>query len=695
MNVSALPIPELVEPDLFLNRELALLEFNRRVLAQAADPGVPLLERLRFLSICSSNLDEFFEIRVAGLKQRADARSTETGPDGMRPTENLEAVSEVAHALVDEQYRLFNKELIPALDEEDIRVLRRSSWTARIRKHVRTYFQDQVLPVLTPVALDPSHPFPTVLNKGLNFLITLRGEDAYGRSSGRAVLQVPRCLPRLSTLPRSVGGGRHDFVLLSSVIHAHVGDLFPGMTVTGCHQFRVTRNSDLWVDEEEVANLKQALQGELLGRRYGDAVRLEVAAKAPQKVCDFLLKQFELTEDDLYRVDGPVNLHRMGGLVSGVDLPALKYPQFLPGNPPELLAGHDYFEALRKQDFLLHHPFQSFSPIVELLRQAASDPDVLAIKQTLYRVGDASPLVEALIEAARIGKVVTVVIELRARFDEAANIQLANRLEEVGANVVYGVVGYKCHAKMTLIVRREGHRVRRYVHLGTGNYHAGTARAYTDFGLLTSDPKFGQDVHQLFMQLTGMGAVLPLQRLVQAPFSMQDFLLERIAFEAAEARAGRKAWIQARMNSLSHPEVIRALYEASRAGVQIDLLIRGVCCLRPGVPGLSENIRVRAVIGRFLEHSRVWRFHSAGEDQVYCSSADWMNRNLQRRIEIAWPMIETDLRRRVVREGLEVYFADDSQAWELTPDGSWKRCASSKEQSPMVAQQWLLLKLGR
>ncbi len=691
--MSAKPVPELVDPELFLNRELSLLAFNRRVLALAAEPRLPLLERLRFLTICSSNLDEFFEIRVAGLMQRAEARSQETGPDGLPPRQTLRHIAQVSHELVATQYRLLNQELLPALGEKGIRVLRRATWTARVRTYIRSYFQDQVLPVLTPVALDPSHPFPKVLNKGLNFLITLKGEDAYGRSSGRAVLQVPRCLPRLIALPRSVGGGSHDFVLLSSAIHAHVEELFPGMKVTGCHQFRVTRNSDLWVDEEEVANLKQALQGELLGRRYGDAVRLEVAEKAPRHVCDFLLEQFELDEEDLYRVDGPVNLHRLGALVASVDAPELKFPPFIPSSAPELQAGEDYFAALRERDFLLHHPYQSFQPVVELLRQAARDPAVLAIKQTLYRVGDASPLVDALVEAARIGKVVTVVVELRARFDEAANIQLANRLEEVGANVVYGVVGYKCHAKMTLIVRREGHRVRRYVHLGTGNYHVDTSRIYTDFGLLTADPKLGQDVHQLFLQLTGMGQVLPMQRLVQSPFDMQAMLLERIAFEASEARAGRKALIQARMNSLSHPEVIRALYAASQAGVKIQLLVRGICCLRPGVPGLSENIEVHSVLGRFLEHSRVWRFHAAGEDQVFCASADWMNRNLQRRIEVAWPMIETELRRRVVREGLELPLADATLAWSLCADGSWERRRG--EEGALGSQAQLLNRLAR
>ncbi|MCK6504314.1 polyphosphate kinase 1 [Myxococcota bacterium] len=687
--------PALTDPSLYVNRELSLLEFNRRVLAQALDPEVPLLERLRFLTICSSNLDEFFEIRIAGLKQRAAAGSTETGPDGLLPEQNLSKVAAVAHKLVQAQYRTLNQELLPALERQGIEIPRRTHWTSKLQRFARDYFQDQVLPVLTPVGLDPVHPFPKVLNKGLNFLITLKGTDAFGRDSGMAVLQVPRCLPRIINLPAQVSGHPWHFVLLSSVIHANVGELFPGMKVTGCHQFRVTRNSDLWVDEEEVANLKQALQGELLWRRYGDAVRLEVVREAPQKVCDFLLRQFGLQDHELYKVDGPVNLHRIGAVVSAVDLPHLKYPPFIPGNPPGLHKEEDYFETIRRQDVLLHHPFQSFNPIIELLRQAARDPEVLAIKQTLYRTGDASPLVEALIEAARAGKVVTVIIELRARFDEAANIELADRLEEVGANVVYGVVGYKCHAKMTLIVRREGGKVRRYTHLGTGNYHAGTARAYTDLGQLTADPKIGRDVHELFMQLTGLGHVQQMNRLLQSPFTLHEGLLEHIRFETEEARAGRPAFIQARMNSLSEPDVIRELYRASQAGVQVDLVVRGICCLRPGVPGVSEQIRVRSIVGRFLEHSRVWRFHHAGEDRIWCTSADWMHRNLDRRIEVAWPVLEPELKRRVVEEALEIYLSDDSQAWLLHADGSYERAPRRAGQEPVSAQTWLLNRFGR
>ncbi|RME21321.1 MAG: polyphosphate kinase 1 [Deltaproteobacteria bacterium] len=684
--------PVALDPSLYLNRELSLLEFNRRVLAQALDPTVPLLERLRFLTICSSNLDEFFEIRVAGVKQRAHALPGKPERDGMLPSELLHRISVVAHELVTRQYAALNEQLLPALEAERIRIPRRSRWSRALRTWARAYFHDQVQPVLTPMGLDPVRPFPKVLNKGLNFLITLEGTDAFGRNSGLAVLQVPRCLPRLIPVPPSAVRDGHEFVLLSSIIHAHIEDLFPGMSVTGCHQFRVTRNSDLWVDEEEVENLKQALQGELAGRRYGEAVRLEVAQGAPDHVAEFLLHQFALDPDDLYQVDGPVNLHRLGALVGLVDAPHLKYPPHVPRIPRRFSDAEDPFEAIASGDILLHHPYQSFQPVIELLQEAARDPDVLAIKQTLYRTGDDSPLVDALVEAAQAGKVVTAVVELRARFDEAANINLADRLEAVGANVVYGVVGRKCHAKLTLIVRREEGRLRRYVHLGTGNYHAGTARAYTDFGYLTADEQFGEDAHKLFTQLTGLGRAEALSQLLQSPFTLHRWLHERIAFETAEARAGRPAAIMARMNSLSEPSIIAALYEASRAGVRIDLLVRGICCLRPGVPGVSDNITVRSVVGRFLEHSRVYRFHAAGQDLVYCSSADWMNRNLHRRVEVAWPIHPPELHARVVEEGLEIYWRDDTQSWQLQSDGSYTR--RTPGETPTCAQEQLMARLS-
>jgi len=665
--------PDLRDPALYINRELSLLEFNRRVLEQAKDPGVPLLERLRFLTICSTNLDEFFEIRVSGLKQQVAFGVTQAGADGLAPATSLAAVSDVAHSLVREQYRILNEQLLPQLEQAGIRLVKRAQWTPPQQRWIRRYFVSQVLPVLTPMGLDPAHPFPRVLNKGLNFIVEVSGHDAFGRGSGIAVIQVPRSLPRVIALPADLAQGPHDFVMLSSIIHEHVGELFPGMTPSGCHQFRVTRNSDLWVDEEEVDNLLKALQGELPTRNFGAAVRLEVADTCTDEMAAFLLGQVDLDAEDLYRVNGPVNLHRLGALIELVARPDLLYKPFAPAVPRRVSHAKDMFEVLRRGDLLLHHPYESFAPVVDLVRQAARDPSVLAIKQTLYRTDHESPLVEALSEAARAGKEVTAVVELRARFDEAANIDLATRLQEVGANVVYGIVGYKTHAKMLLVVRREGGRLRRYVHLGTGNYHARTARQYTDYGLLTANRVIGEDVHRVFLQLTGLGKLKKLKKLVQSPFTLYSELVRLIDAEAERAAKGKPARIVARMNSLSEPAIIRALYEASRAGVRIDLVVRGICCLRPGVPGVSENIRVRSVIGRFLEHGRAFWFHAGGEDTVLLSSADWMSRNLFRRVEVAFPVEDARLRARVRHEAFEVNLGDDVVAWDLGADAVWRR----------------------
>jgi polyphosphate kinase len=684
---------DLSDPTLFVNRELSLLEFERRVLAQARDPETPLLERLRFLTICSTNLDEFFEIRVSGLRQHEAAGVSRPGPDGLVPQETLARIGPTAHEIVAEQYRVLNDELLPALEEKGIRLLRRAQWTKRQERWIRRYFRSQVLPVLTPMGLDPGHPFPRVLNKGLNFIVSVEGDDAFGRHSGIAVLQVPRSLPRLFVLPREVAEGPHDFVMITSVIRAHIEELFPGMTVNGCHQFRVTRNSDLWVNEGEADDLLEAIKGELPGRRFGAAVRLEVADDCPPDVASFLLDMAELTQADLYQVPGPVNLHRLVAIHELVERPELKFPPFAPGVPRRIEKGRDMFEVIRRADVLLHHPFESFNPVLELVREAAKDPNVLAIKQTLYRVGAKSPLVDALLDAARAGKEVTVLVELRARFDEAANIDLAMRLQEAGANVVYGIVRYKAHAKALLVVRREGRRLRRYVHLGTGNYHAATTRAYTDFGLMTCDKEIGEDVHRLFAELTALGGATRMKRLIHAPFTMYKTMLELIAREAKAARKGKPAKITARMNSLEEPSIIRALYEASQAGVKIDLLVRGVCCLRPGVAGVSENIRVRSVVGRFLEHSRVFRFHAGGEDLVFLASADWMTRNLHHRVEACFPVDDPRLKARVAEEGLDTYFADNVQAWRMESDGAYRRLSPRKHR-PRCAQQELLKRLA-
>ena len=686
--------PELSLPAHFNNRELSLLEFNRRVLEQAKDERTPLLERLRFLCISSTNLDEFFEIRVSGLKQQVELGLAKPGPDGLDPGETLREISLVAHHLVAEQYRVLNEVILPALGEEGVVVLRRERWSDAQRDWVRGYFVREVLPVLTPVGLDPAHPFPPVLNKGLNFIVSLSGEDSFGRSSGTAVVPVPRSLPRLIGMPAGLGPDDKSFALLSSVIHAHIDKLFPGMKITGCYQFRVTRNSDLWVEEEEVDDLLHALKGELPQRNYGDAVRLEVPEHCPEETVRFLLEQFELGQDDLYQVDGPVNLHRLVALYGELDHRDLKYVPFVPGLPKRLIGSPNLFDVIRQGDVLLHHPYQSFTPVLELLRQAAADPDVLAIKQTVYRIGEKSPVSEVLLEAARRGKEVTVVVELRARFDEAANIELATRLTEAGANVVYGVVGYKTHTKMLLLVRREGDQLARYVHMGTGNYHAGTAKAYTDIGYMTCNPQVGSDVHALFQQLTGLGVVPQLSRVLHAPFTLHARLLEWIDFEAREADAGRPARIVARMNSLSEPRIIRALYRASQAGVKIELIIRGICCLRPGVPGLSETIRVRSIVGRFLEHSRVFYFFAGGKELTYAGSADWMSRNFFRRVETAFPVSEGELKDQVVHDTLWTYLEDNVQAWELDSDGRYHRVEPVPGAEVHCAQLSLLGQLG-
>ena len=659
------------DPKLYFNRELSLLEFQRRVLAQAGLPTTPLLERLRFLTITSSNLDEFFEIRVAGLKQQIEFGLFQTGIDGRGPIEALEDISRVAHKLVDEQYRVLNDEVLPALERAGIRLLRRTDWTERQAKWVERFFENEVLPVLTPVALDPSHPFPVVQNKGLNFIVEVEGSDPFGRDVGRAVVPVPRSLERVIAFPRDLARSYDGFTLLSSVIHANIHKVFPGLRVKGCYQFRVTRNSDLEVDEEEVDNLLKALRSEIRRRRFSHPVRLEVADNCPEEVTRFLLQRFRLGPEDLYQVNGPVNLNRMVAMFSMVKRPELKFLGFTPGLPRRLQDAEDLFEIVRRSPVLLHHPYQSFLPVVEWLAQAARDPKVLAIKMTLYRTGADSEVVDALVRAARAGKEVTVVVEIRARFDEEANIRLAGRLQDAGANVVYGVVGHKTHAKSILIVRREGRSLRRYVHLGTGNYHPGTAQAYTDIGLMSADRELTEDVHHMFMQLTGLGRPPAMNKLLLAPTALYPSLLELIDQEAQAAARGEPAQIVAKINSLADPGMIQALYQASQAGVQIDLIVRGICRLRPGVPGVSENIRVRSIVGRFLEHPRVYFFHAGGKKKMYGSSADWMERNLHNRIETCFPIEPEQHRKRVWREVLKAALDDNSAAWELQSDGSY------------------------
>ncbi len=674
-------------PDHFINRELSLLQFQRRVLAQAADPNVPLLERLRFLCIVSSNLDEFFEVRVASIKEQM-LSGAKAGADGLSPARLNELVSKEVHDLITEQYALLNDTLLPALAAEGIVFLRRNAWTEEQHQWARDYFTREVMPVLTPIGLDQAHPFPRVLNKSLNFAVELEGRDAFGRDSGAAIVQAPRALPRVIRLPKELTGVDYGFVFLSSLLHAHVGDLFEGMTVQGCYQFRVTRNSEMDVDEEEIKDLRAALKGELQQRHFGDAVRLEVADNCSDSMTSFLVQQFGLAPQDVYRVPGIVNPVRLNQVPDWVDRPDLKYPPFQPVRPKGLDKRENIFAAMRHQDILLHHPFQSFEPVIELLKAAADDPDVVAVKMTVYRTGTDSVLMEHLLRAAQKGKEVTVVLELMARFDEEANISWASRLEEVGAHVVYGVFGYKTHAKLLLLVRREGQHLKRYVHLGTGNYHPRTTRFYTDFGLLTANEEIGADVAEVFKQLTGLGQAGKLRHLWQAPFTLQPNVVQGIKNETEAARAGRKGRIILKVNALLEPEVIEALYEASQAGVEIDIIARSLCALKPGVPGLSENIRVRSIVGRFLEHHRIFYFYADGAEKLYLSSADWMERNFFRRIEIAFPILDPKVHRRVIKEGLRPYLGDNCQAWELDAENRYKR--KSPRLTRRAAQEILL-----
>lgn len=672
--------------DRYINRELSILDFHLRVLEQAVDPLHPLLERMNFLLIFSRNLDEFFEIRVAGVMEQFSLGNESRSPDGLTPRQVLQKISETAHAAIERQYRILNEEILPKLREEDICFLRRGELTPAQSSWVKKYFQEQVAPVLTPISLDPAHPFPRLVNKSLNFIITLEGKDAFGRQIDLAVVPAPRSLPRVVRLPDELTGGKEHHVMLSAIIHEHVSDLFPGMTATGCYQFRVTRNADLALNED-VEDLAKALKGELSSRRFGRAVRLEVTHNCPQHIYEYLLEEFDLTDEQLYKVDGPVNLAR---LVSNFKRPHLRYDSHTPVVPKVFKKTESIFSAMQKQDILLHHPFESFAPVIQLLREAARDPQVLAIKQTLYRSGADSEIVQILAEAARNGKEVIAVIELRARFDEESNIEVANVLQEAGAVVVYGIVGYKTHAKMIMVVRRENNKLVRYVHLGTGNYHAMNARIYTDYGLMTTDKDLCEDVHRIFQELTGMGKMAKLKKLLHAPFTLHAQLINFIDEEIANAKAGRKAQIIVKVNALTEVQLINKLYEASQAGVQIDLIIRSICCLRPGLPNLSENIRVRSIVGRFLEHTRVYYFSNNGDARIYCSSADWMDRNLFNRVEACFPVEDPALKKRIYQQGLVNYLQDNQQAWLLQGDGTWIRAEPAEGEKLHNAQRALL-----
>jgi len=675
----------------YINRELSLLEFNRRVLAQAQDPEVPLLERLRFLCISCTNLDEFFEIRVAALKQRMEIGAPAQGPEKIPARQLFDEVSTEVADLIAQQYELLNNVMFPQLTAAGVHFVQSEEWDEEQQAWLSDYFDEQVVPVLTPLTFDPSRPFPRVLNKSLNFIIRLQGKDAFGRRRHRGMVQAPRSLPRIISLPEHLSkSGEHCFVFLSSIIRVHVDRLFPGLTVDGCYQFRVTRNSNLYVDDEEVNDLVRALEGQLEASRYGAAVRIEIGRECPEDLQRFLLDHFNLEESDLYLVRGPVNLNRLVTVCGINDKPELLYKPFTQGLPDELRSDEDIFSIVAKKNVLLHHPYQSFAPVIDFIATAASDPNVLAIKQTLYRTGAESPIVDHLVVAARSGKEVTVVIELMARFDEAANIALANRLQEAGAHVVYGLVGFKTHAKMTLVVRRENDVLVRYVHLGTGNYHHATSSVYTDYGYLSSSQRLGEDVHKLFLQLTSLTEASDMTRMLASPFTLFDALIDKIRREASNAREGKAARIVAKVNSVNEPQLIDALYEASGAGVTIDLIVRGICSLRPGVKGLSENIHVRSIVGRFLEHSRVYYFLNDGNEEFYCSSADWMDRNMFRRNESCFEIRQKAMKEQI-RHDLDLFLADNCQAWVLRADGSYERLSPKGEER--ISAQETFLKL--
>lgn len=673
----------------FLDRDQSILAFNERVLDLARRPAVPMLERLRYLTIVSSNLDEFFEVRFA--PQLAAFMANEQR--GVITAQSFREVAAKVHALVDLQYLILNEELLPILEKRGVKIVAHSERTPVQRRWVREYFATEVQPLLLPVGLDPSHPFPQVANKSLNFIVRLAGRDAFGRENEVAIVKVPRSLPRYLRIPGMRMSKTACFISISSLIRSHLGDLFPGRTVTEFSQFRVTRHSDLAVDEEEVKNLRTAMRLGLQHRHYGQALRLEVSAGCSEFLSDFLLQQFNLPPECLFRVGGPVNLVRMTQLIDLLDLPALRFEPYLPGWPSQLVPGQSFFERLKKGDVLIHQPYESFDAVLAFLREAVEDPQVLAIKQTIYRTGSKGEMAELLREAVRRGKEVTAVVELKARFDEEANINQAERLESVGAQVVYGIVGLKTHAKMLLITRREEGRLVRYAHLSTGNYNPGTARLYTDFSYLTADEALTSDLDHVFLHLASQSRLPKLHKVLAAPFYLHKGMLERIEACVAAAKQGLEARIILKTNALTDEPLARALAQASQAGVQIDAIVRGACILPAGVPGYTDNVRIRSVIGRLLEHSRVFYFRCGEHEELWLSSADWMNRNMLRRVELAWPVTDPALRQRVMEEGIHQYLHDSRDAWLLQPDGSYARAGvhQGRGRNPLHSAQTNLM----
>lgn len=677
----------------FLDRDQSILAFNERVLDWARRPEVPLLERLRYLAIVSSNLDEFFEVRFAPHLS-AKLTNEQRGPI---TAQTFADVSAKVHELVAQQYAIYNDELMPLMEKRGIKILTHSERNARQRRWVKEYFMQEVQPLLLPIGLDPSHPFPQVANKSLNFIVRLSGRDAFGRENEVAIVKVPRALPRFARIPGVKGSKQIHFASISSIIRSHLNDLFPGRTVTEFSQFRVTRHSDLAVDEEEVKNLRTALRLGLQQRHYGQALRLEVSAGSSEFLSDFLLQQFGLPPESLYRVAGPVNLVRLNQLIDMVDAPALRFERYQPGWPTQLTPGQSFFERLKQGDVLIHQPYENFDAVLAFLREAVEDPDVLAIKQTIYRTGSKGEMADLLREAVRRGKEVTAVVELKARFDEEANINHAEQLESVGAQVVYGIVGLKTHAKMLLVTRREGGKIRRYAHVSTGNYNPGTAKLYTDVSYLTADDALTADLEQVFLHLASQNRLPKLNKAMIAPFHLHKGMLDRIDAAVAAARKGQEAYIILKMNALTDEPLARALAQASQQGVQIDVIVRGACILPAGVPGYTDNVRIRSIIGRLLEHSRVFYFKRGEQEELWLSSADWMNRNMLRRVELAWPVTDPALRQRLMEECIHQYLQDTRDAWLLQPDGTYVRAVQAQgKQRGLVhsAQSALMARYG-
>lgn len=678
----------------YFNRELSWLAFNRRVLEQAHDTRFPLLERLRFLSFVSSNLDEFFEIRVAGLIQQVEANITKPSIDGLGPKEQLRRVHAVASSLVADQYACWHHEMVPGLAAEGIPFKLKEDLTRRERNWLKRYFEEEVQPVLTPLAIDPAHPFPQFGNKSLNILLWIDDPDTSDVEKMLAFIPVPRILPRVVRVPGTKRAPA-SYIFLSDVLKLFARELFPGYKILSAHAFRITRNSDLYIDEEEVENLLQTIEEELYNLRKGAAVRLEIEHDAPDALLDELLDAIRLPKQHVFRINGPINLMRLMSVYDLIDRPDLKFPPFMPHlpaafrqYPPETFI----YDLVRQEDYLLHHPYDSFEPVVDFVRHAATDPRVLAVKITLYRTSSDSPIVKALIDAAHAGKQVTVLIELKARFDEANNINWAKLMEEAGIHVVYGFVGLKTHCKCCLVVRREENGIRRYAHIGTGNYHSKTARLYTDLSMLTSRTELCDEIAEVFNTLTGFAKSPQFHRLLVAPYTLHRRMNEFILREARNARKGLKARIIVKCNSLVDKETIDNLYTASRAGVQIEMYIRGICAVVPGVKGMSENIKVRSLLGRYLEHSRIYYFeNTAGErPDIWIGSADWMARNFYRRIEVIFPVEQDSLRQRILHEIVEPYARDNLAAKQLMANGAYRRVPTARTEEPFSVQEYFI-----